>query len=128
MKEQGVLCNPSIRRVNLVRSHVSNSSETVDPHPFDDANAKTPRGNGFPRAAVFLDALWQESGLPFTLRHGQMPSGLRPLQPKFWLDLDFRNARLSTELGLKRKILDVARGGELALDREVQATHTGRLG
>ena len=57
-----------------------------------------------------------------------MPSGLRPLQPAFWLDLDVRNARLPTELGLKRKILDVDRGGALALDREVQATHSGSLG
>ena len=116
------------RRIGVVRAHVSSPGKVViEPHPFDDENQERARGPLFPRAAVFLDALWQDQGLPYSLRHNEMPSGLRPLNPKFWLDLDTRSGRLPTELGLKREILDSSHGSKLATDKEIQDTHTGRL-
>ena len=112
MAEGGVLSGPLLAQMGLVLVLVllvlllvvvlSRGQQQKCVHPFQLE---------VPRAAVFLESLSVESeaaagkhgGVPHSLRANTMPSGLKYLDARFWLDLD--PARVQLELGLKRRLL-----------------------
>lgn len=81
----------------------------------------------FPLSVRWLAQLWvpETSKLPFQLRGSSYPSGLRPLEADFWLEVDPCTARLRRELQIKEALLDqdaeffntafAAEGGEATL-------------
>ena len=103
----GALFTGSYYLIRAVHRRQSLTLPSTDNPKHTMAAEVARRPDSCPLSARWLAQAWPiTGGLPYHLRGSKHASGLKPLQPLSWLELDPNIGRLRRELQLKKSLLD----------------------